>query len=156
MRKPSMFDDQIDWHEGDLNLLQLPTASSHHLQRGDRVPGEPRAIFRTWHQALEADGILAVTLPNQESIRSYLTLMMSGHYAGFLGDSYPGHITPLLRLDLRRICEETGFEMLEMFYVPRGGIPKFPHLTWQGVSKGRLKGRLFSDNFGMIARRIAR
>ena len=63
---------------------------------------------------------------------------------------YP--ITALVRLDLARICAETGFSVPEFFYTNSGGIPKLPSVSWQAVSAGLLRGRLFSDNIGMIAR----
>ena len=48
-------------------------------------------------------------MPNQESIRSYAGLIFAGHFTHFLGACYPAHITALLRLDLARLCAESGF-----------------------------------------------
>jgi hypothetical protein len=38
-------------------------------------------------------------------------------------------------------------------YTGDGGIPKIPRISWQAVSFGLLKGRLFSDNVGMVTRK---
>jgi hypothetical protein len=52
-----------------------------------------------------------------------------------------------------RICSETGFESPSFHYTNVGGIPKMPLIKWQRASFGLLKGRLFSDNVGMIAKK---
>ena len=62
----------------------------------------------------------------------------------------PAHITALTRLDLLRIAEESHFQFLTFAYTDQGGIPKLPHIQWQKVSFGLLKGRLFSDNLAMV------
>ena len=84
------------------------------------------------------------------SARMQACLVFGGHHAAFLGASYPAHITALLRLDLVRICAETGFTRPEFFYSNYGGIPRLPSISWQSVSFGLLRNRLFSDNIGML------
>jgi 2-polyprenyl-3-methyl-5-hydroxy-6-metoxy-1,4-benzoquinol methylase len=106
----------------------------------------PRAIFREFFRLLRPGGGLILTTPNQESIRSYCGLVFGGHFASFLGRSYPAHITALLRMDISRICEECGFGAPLYFYTNSGKIPKLPQVNWQQISFGLLKGRLFSDN----------
>jgi hypothetical protein len=114
----------------------------------------PRQVFRNLHKLLVPGGTLVLTTPNQESIRSYMALLFGGHFVSFLGASYPAHITALLREDLRRICAETGFGSPSFLYSGVGAVPKLTRLTWQGVSFGLFKGRLFSDNVGMVVKRI--
>jgi 2-polyprenyl-3-methyl-5-hydroxy-6-metoxy-1,4-benzoquinol methylase len=115
----------------------------------------PRQVLRSIHRLLRPGGTLVMTMPNQESIRSALAFLMRGHFVAFLGNSYPAHITALLRMDLERICAETHFEPPEFFYANYGGIPKLPRITWQQVSFGLCRGRRFSDTVGFITRRSA-
>jgi hypothetical protein len=91
-------------------------------------------------------------MPNQESIRSYVGLLFGGHIIHFLASSYPAHITALLRVDLDRICVETRFT--RCVYTNVGGIPKLSWLKWPQVSLGLLRGRLFSDNLALVARKL--
>ncbi len=143
----------INWVSTDLNL-RVPLADGffdvivstevvEHLEN-------PRDVFREFNRMLKPGGSLIVTTPNQESIRSYVSLCFGGHFAAFRGESYPAHITALLRKDLERICVETDFTPPRFRYTDSGGIPKIPTVRWQQLSFGLLKGRLFSDNFGFI------
>ncbi len=93
---------------------------------------------------------LILTMPNQESLRSFAGLIMAGHFANFLGSSSPAHITALLRMDLIRICNETGFSKPQFYYTNDGGIPKLPRIKWQSISFGLLGGRWFSDNLAIV------
>ena len=83
----------------------------------------------------------------------YLCMIFGGHYAFFLGNSYPAHITALLKLDLTRISKEIGFANLSFSYTDHGYIPKFTRFTWQKVSFGFLKGKYFSDNILMVVKK---
>jgi 2-polyprenyl-3-methyl-5-hydroxy-6-metoxy-1,4-benzoquinol methylase len=146
----------VDWYCQDLNK-SLDIAEQFDVVVCSEVIEHlenPREVFRNLNKLLVNGGTLIVTMPNQESIRSYLGLLFAGHFVNFLGDCYPAHITALLRADLTRICEETGFEPCEFFYSDRGGIPKMPTVKWRQVSLGLLRGRLFSDNLAMITRKI--
>jgi 2-polyprenyl-3-methyl-5-hydroxy-6-metoxy-1,4-benzoquinol methylase len=147
--------ESIAWHQGDLNSppeggRQFDTVicseTIEHLEN-------PRQTFRSLFQITRPGGLLILTMPNQESIRSYLSLVLRGHFAQFLALDYPAHITHLLRLDLVRLCSETGFEPPRFAYTNRGCVPKCGGLTWQGISFGILRGRLFSDNLMMVTRR---
>jgi hypothetical protein len=71
----------------------------------------------------------------------------------FLDESYPAHLTALVRKDLERLCLEVGFEPPEFSYTDYGAVPKWTSLTWQSLSFGRLRGRLFSDNLVAVTRR---
>jgi 2-polyprenyl-3-methyl-5-hydroxy-6-metoxy-1,4-benzoquinol methylase len=153
--KPSEFPDSIEWIEFDLNH-PLPLGNGifdtivsveviEHLEN-------PRAVFREFHRLLKPGGVLVLTTPNQESLRSYAGLVLGGHFAAFLGASYPAHITALLQKDLERICAETGFEKPRFAFSGDGRIPKLTRWRWQKFLPF-LRGRLFSDNFGMVVRK---
>jgi len=153
--RPANLPASVEWHQQDLNdsvtiapLFDVIVCSEviEHLEN-------PRLTMRTLHGLLKPGGLLVLTMPNQESIRSYLALMFVGHFVQFTGQSYPAHITALLRMDLTRICAETGFAVPEFAYTNEGGLPKLPVVTWQTVSLGLLRGRLFSDNLAMVTRR---
>jgi SAM-dependent methyltransferase len=113
----------------------------------------PRYLFREFSRLLRPDGTLLLTMPNQESIRSFISLISSGHFSSFRDNAYPSFITALLRLDLDRICSETGFAPPQFHYTNSGVIPKL-HLSWQSLSMGLLEGRLFSDNLAAVIRKI--
>jgi 2-polyprenyl-3-methyl-5-hydroxy-6-metoxy-1,4-benzoquinol methylase len=114
----------------------------------------PRHTFRLLSGLVRRGGTLILTMPNQECIRSFAGLLFGGHFTSFLGSSYPAHITALLRRDLCRLCAESGFSSPRFYYSDSGAIPKLTWLTWQEISFGLLRGRLVSDNIGMIATRV--
>lgn len=153
--KPASLSDDVEWVRGDLNYrlatdetfdVVVSTEVIEHLEN-------PRHTFREFHRLLKPGGHLVLTCPNQESLRSYLSLMIGGHFADFLGPSYPAHITALVRADFTRIAQETGFSAPRFSYVSEGRIPKLPRLTWQRISAGTARGRLFSDTLMLVARR---
>jgi 2-polyprenyl-3-methyl-5-hydroxy-6-metoxy-1,4-benzoquinol methylase len=113
----------------------------------------PRAVFREFARLLVPGGLLVVTTPHQHSIRGLSGLLLGGHFALFLGANYPAHITALLEKDLERICDESGFESPSFHFSGEGRIPKLTHWSWQQVSFGLLKGKLFSDNIGLLTRK---
>jgi len=140
--------NHVQWHSRDLNQpINLGRTYDtivcseviEHLEN-------PRQTFRSIASMLRPGGMLILTMPNQESIRSYLSLLTRGHFIQFVATCYPAHITALLRQDLLRLCAETGFESPKITFTNVGGIPKLPHITWQQVSLRLLRGRLFSDN----------
>lgn len=154
--KPLDISGNIVWIETDLNE-PLPIADRsfdaiisteviEHLEN-------PRAAFREFGRLLRPRGELMLTTPNQESIRSLLSLILRGHYVDFLDSSYPAHITPLVQLDLSRLCAEVGFEPPQFSYGAKGGVPGAPTISWQQISAGLLRGRRFSDTLLMSARK---
>jgi SAM-dependent methyltransferase len=155
--RPAAIPGHVKWHRGDLN------------DRLDRFSGyfdavicseviehleNPRATFRNINELLKLGGKLLLTMPNQENIRSYLNLILRGHFAQFRGADYPAHITALLRLDLVRICAETGFSEPRFLYTDEGWMP-ITRMTWQKFSLNLLGGRLFSDNMGMAVAKLS-
>lgn len=115
----------------------------------------PRQTFRTIASLLRPGGLLVLTMPNQESIRSLLALALRGHFVQFLDSNYPQHITALVAKDLERICAEAGFQPPTFVYSDDGAVPALTHVSWQRLTLGLAGGRAFSDNVGMAARRRA-
>ncbi len=155
--RPRDFPAQIDWYQQDLNeVLNINcqfdvvvcSETIEHLEN-------PRHTFRVLSSLLNPGGLLVITMPNQESIRSYSGLLIGGHFTHFLGESYPAHITALLSMDLLRISAEVGFTNPTFRFSNSGGIPKIPSVKWQDISFGLLKGKLFSDNVAMTAYKLA-
>lgn len=153
--RPADLPGAVTWHKRDLNDgyespepfdVVVSTEVIEHLEN-------PRQMMRTLARLIRPGGTVIITTPNQESIRSYCALIVGGHFAGFLGASYPAHITALLRMDLHRIAIECGFQAPHFTYTGKGGLPKAPGVTWQEISFNGLRGRLFSDNLVMHVRK---
>jgi 2-polyprenyl-3-methyl-5-hydroxy-6-metoxy-1,4-benzoquinol methylase len=153
--QPTDLQSSIKWYQQDLNeSIEIDcqfdnvicSETIEHLEN-------PRHTFRCLNQLLKPGGLLVLTMPNQESIRSYIGLLFGGHFTHFLGACYPAHITALVRLDLIRICQETGLLQPTFLFTNSGGIPKLPSLSWQTISFGLLCGRFFSDNLVMVTRK---
>jgi 2-polyprenyl-3-methyl-5-hydroxy-6-metoxy-1,4-benzoquinol methylase len=156
MKRPEDIPKGVSWSQQDLND-ELSCASGYfdavicsevieHLEN-------PRSVFRSLFAALRPGGKLVLTMPNQENVRSFLTLIFRGHFASFQEQDYPAHITALLRADLIRMCQETGFSEPYFYYTNCGWMPK-ARTTWQKASLNLLRGRLFSDNLGMAATKL--
>jgi 2-polyprenyl-3-methyl-5-hydroxy-6-metoxy-1,4-benzoquinol methylase len=156
LARPKDLPQQVSWHQQDLNC-ELTEFKEYfdaivcsevieHLEN-------PRATFRNIVGLLKPGGKLILTMPNQENIRSFLTLVFRGHFASFLGPEYPAHITALLRMDLARISREAGFSEPRFWFTDYGWMP-ITKTTWQKFSRGILKGRLFSDNLGMMVTKV--
>ena len=154
--RPSSMPAEIDWIQADSNS-PLPCADLsfdaiisteviEHLEN-------PRAVFREFSRLLRPSGCLLLTTPNQESLRSLAALVVRGHHVAFLDESYPAHLTALVRRDLERLCLESGFEPPVFLYTDAGAVPKWTSVTWQSISFGLLRGRLFSDNILAMTRK---
>ena len=153
--RPSQLKPEIAWHQQDLNqpwrpehLFDLVICSEvvEHLEN-------PRQLFRDLAALIRPGGWLVLTMPNQESYRSLLSLWLRGNHVAFIGNCYPAHITALLAEDLRRISAETGFEKPVIHFSGRGVLPKFTGISWQHVSFGLFRSKRFSDGVGMVVRR---
>ena len=88
-------------------------------------------VMRELSRTLIPGGTLILTTPNNESLRSLAALLVRGHYVAFSDSCYPAHITPLLRKDFMRICEEGRLLPPEFYFSGVGGIPGKPSITWQ-------------------------
>jgi SAM-dependent methyltransferase len=150
--RPDELPDDVAWHQQDLNepvdlgrRFDVVVCSEviEHLEN-------PRHVFRTLAALVRPGGTLVLTMPNQECIRSLVGLVFRGHFTQFLAECYPAHVTALLRLDLVRLCAETGFAPPGFYFTGEGAVPRLTRLSWQRVSFGLLRGRWFSDNLGMV------
>jgi len=156
LARPDALPEKIRWIQADLNdPVPLPEHSFDVIICMETIAHleNPRFIFREFSRLLRPGGTLLLTMPNQESLRAFTALLTGGHFSAFRSIAYPALITALVRLDLERICEETGFTTPQFSYTNSGLLPKL-HLSWQSLSLGLLKGRLFSDNLAFVARKI--
>ena len=154
--RPTMLDNSIGWHQQDLNDPVIGLASYDVVICSEVIEHleNPRQTFRSLNQLTKSGGTVILSMPNNESLRSYLRLIVAGHYAGFSEASYPAHITALLRKDLERMCGESNFSPPSFCYTNSGLIPYLTSYRWQDISFGVLKGRLFSDNICMMVAKI--
>ena len=97
--RPELLPASILWLQTDLNnVIPVPDNSFNIVVSTEVIEHleNPRAIFREFYRLLRPKGVLIVTTPNQESVRSLSGLLMGGHFVAFLGKSYPAHITALI------------------------------------------------------------
>jgi 2-polyprenyl-3-methyl-5-hydroxy-6-metoxy-1,4-benzoquinol methylase len=153
--RPEDLPSAIPWHSMDLNYGDMVPAASFDAVIASEVIEHlenPRKVAREWYRILKPGGTLVLSTPNNESIRSLVSLLIRGHYVAFQDSCYPAHITALLRKDLVRILSEAGFSNVRFQFTNFGGVPKLPVVSWQQVSFGLLKGCRFSDNVIATAR----
>jgi 2-polyprenyl-3-methyl-5-hydroxy-6-metoxy-1,4-benzoquinol methylase len=154
MVPPPNLPKQVNWITADLNEpLKLPDRAFDVIVAAEVVEHleNPRALAREWFRLLKPHGTLILSTPNNESWRSILSLLFLGHYALFRSNSYPAHITPLLRCDIERCLTEAGFENPVFVFTDHGTLPKCPRVRWQTMSYGLLKGLRYSDNLLAMA-----
>lgn len=153
--RPTGLPEAIEWLQQDLNDVPKLAESYDVVVCSETIEHleNPRQVFRALYSLLKPGGLLVLTMPNQESIRSYVGPFFGGHFVHFLGALYPAHITALLRMDLQRMCGEVGLTDPTFHPSGHGGVPKMPKVKWRTISFGLARGRLFSDNIGLTARR---
>ena len=110
----------------------------------------PRAFMRQLARVLKPGGMVIVSTPNQLSLLSKMTLLLRNQFSAFqeAPGLYPAHLTALLEIDLIRIAGECGLVEPAIHYTNSGRVP-FTPFSWPRW----LRGRLFSDNVILVARK---
>lgn len=153
--RPPGVPESVEWHAGDLNQpTDLPGGAFDLIVAAEVMEHleNPRALAREWFRLLCSGGTLILTTPNNESWRALAALIVKGHFSLFLGESYPAHITALLRKDIERILAEAGFVSLAFRYTDAGWFPIF-RSSWQQVLGPLARGVRFSDNLLAVAQK---
>ncbi|MEM3658613.1 MAG: methyltransferase domain-containing protein [Candidatus Hadarchaeum sp.] len=153
--KPPDLPDNIEWWVGDLNHPTGFSAESFDVIVAAEIIEHlenPREVAREWFRLLCPGGILIMTTPNNESWRAIAALIFKGHFSLFLAESYPAHITALVRKDIERILLEAGFESPQFQFTDKGYCPIF-RCSWDKVIGPLAKGIRFSDNLAAISRK---
>lgn len=148
--------ETVQFRQVDLNRPPYPLADSsasavvsvetiEHLEN-------PRALMREMARIARPGGHVVLTTPNQLSLMSKMHLLTRNQFHAFqeAPGLYPAHITALVEEDLRRIAKESGLTDIEIRYTDRGRIPL---TTWQWPRAAGARGRWFSDNVMIVARR---
>jgi 2-polyprenyl-3-methyl-5-hydroxy-6-metoxy-1,4-benzoquinol methylase len=158
MQRPADLPAEIAWATHDLNgPTGFPDESFDVVISPEVIEHleNPRAVAREWFRLVRSGGHLLISTPNNESWRALIALFVRGHFVFFGDESYPAHITALLRKDVTRVLLEAGFEQPEILYTDTGGIPGRPVVQWQSLAPALFKGLRFSDNFLAVARKPA-
>jgi 2-polyprenyl-3-methyl-5-hydroxy-6-metoxy-1,4-benzoquinol methylase len=159
VERPTDLPSDIAWVKADLNEPLPVSAGTYDTVVCSEViehVENPRALVREIYRLLAPDGLVVLSTPNCENIRSFISLAVRGHHWAFGPSSYPAHLTALTRLDLERCFIEAGLIPLSWTYTNKGGIPGRPVLTWQQVSFCLLRGLRFSDNVVIAGRKMTR
>jgi 2-polyprenyl-3-methyl-5-hydroxy-6-metoxy-1,4-benzoquinol methylase len=154
--KPEDIPPKVNWIEADLHERLLePDETFDVIVCCEMIQclENPRAVAREFARLLRPGGTVIISTPNNESVRALGALWARGHFVDFGHSNYPSHKTALLRLDLERLLAEAGLHAQEVFYSDRGSLPKRPSHTWQGLFGKWLRGKRFSDNVFVIARK---
>jgi SAM-dependent methyltransferase len=112
----------------------------------------PRAFMRELVRLARPGGWVVVTTPNQLSLLSKVSLLLRNQFPAFreAPGLYPAHLTALLEIDLVRIARECGLIDIATLFSNRGRIPGTP---WHWPAFLGFRGRLFSDNLLLAARK---
>ncbi|MBK9295025.1 MAG: methyltransferase domain-containing protein [Oligoflexia bacterium] len=146
MPRPENLNESVLWKQQNLNESILDWNNSFDLIIASEVIEHlenPRAMLRNCAQMLKPGGHIILSMPNNESLRSILSLIFRGHFVDFLDNSYPAHISALLLKDVYRIFNEVQLGEVKTQYTNSGKIPKFTNVMWP---KLLFKGKRFSDN----------
>lgn len=113
----------------------------------------PRAFVRTAARIVKPGGWIVITTPNQLSLLSKVSLLLSNQFPAFKERPglYPSHITALLAVDLVRIATEAGLVDLTISYSEQGRIPSMSRHWPRWLS--RWMPQSFSDNVLLFARK---
>ncbi len=147
---------EAEFHELDLDsgCVPLPQDSAEVVACIETIEHveNPRALVRELVRLARPGGWIFITTPNQLSLLSLLTLLTRKQFQAFQQAEglYPAHLTALLEIDLTRIATENRLEDIQIRYTDSGRIPRSARY-WPSF----LRGRWFSDNLMMFARKPA-
>lgn len=147
---------QLAWIRADLNeRLPCRDASFDVVVASEVIEHleNPRALAREWARILRPGGVLLLSTPNNESVRSLISLAVRGCHVAFADSCYPAHITALVRKDLERILQEAGFSRPAFSFPTQGVVPGVTRWRWPRLAWGLLSGVRFCDNLFVVARR---
>jgi SAM-dependent methyltransferase len=115
----------------------------------------PRNFMKEVTRCLKPGAIAIVTTPSNESIRAKFSFITRGYFPGFSDFEYHenGHISPLLEIDMRRMAQEVGLEVINLCYPNEGLIPKLT-IPWQKFFPS-LRGKNWSDNMVIYLKKPA-
>jgi len=150
MEAPAHLKPNISWLIQDLNMpLKIRDDSFDTVISAEVIEHleNPRAVFREFYRVLKPGGLLVLSTPNQESIRSKVSLITKGNFDQFRDRDYPRHITALLHQDIERCASEAGFQDGSFGFSDSGLLP-LPKLAvrWQAILPHFFRGNHFSDN----------
>ena len=107
----------------------------------------PRFFMREVFRVLKPGGQFIMSTPSCDSLTSKISYFIRGYVPAFCEHDYlgSGHITPITKLDFKRMSNEAGFNKLFYNFSMPGRIPSLK-ITWQKIFPF-LKGALWSDSF---------
>lgn len=115
----------------------------------------PRAFIHSLSGLLKPNAKVVLTAPNPASLLNIVSLFRRGEFSAFRESSNPASITPVLSIDAGRMFHEAGFQDVQTDYSASGRVPFLRSTYYQELCPA-LRGRLWSDNFRLIASMGAR
>jgi 2-polyprenyl-3-methyl-5-hydroxy-6-metoxy-1,4-benzoquinol methylase len=148
------YPDSLAFHLVNLDTQQveLPPAAMDVVVSAETIEHleNPRALWRELTRLARPGGLVIVTTPNNLSLLSKACLVLKNQFVMFQDRDYPAHITPIVEMDLVRMARECGLTDIAVHYSGRGRMPGTP---WHWPAWLGLRGRAFSDNVAIVARK---
>jgi SAM-dependent methyltransferase len=155
--KYEMFPQGEQFCKSELNTepVRLPDCSAEVVASVETIEHleNPRALARELVRLVKPEGWIVITTPNQLSWASLACLLLKRQFQSFQegGEGgYPTHISALLEIDLVRIARENSLSEIAIIYSNSGRIP---FTSWNWPAMWPFRGRRFSDNVMLIARK---
>ncbi len=149
------FMKESSWYSRDLNQDWQLGRQFETVLACQVVPciENPWHFFRQLSECTTPGGRLILTIPNASSLKSFFPVLTQGGFAMRL--AFPQSIvTAVLPFDAVQLCTDNGFSVQQVIYGRTGVLMHRLGLTWQMLSFGLLRGRLFSDEVTIIAEKV--